>query len=171
MNLSSQLTQLEVVDLIRRLAEAEPAFAFKHPLTQASAYDSLLHRDRQALHLQVATVYEDMYPARLDELAALLAHHYAEAHDEAKTLEFATRAGDVASRVYANAEAIAFYAQALDAAKRIGAPSTRLIYLYTKRGRVLEVIGRNLEALATYEEMFEYARGHGDVALEMESLL
>jgi tetratricopeptide (TPR) repeat protein len=36
---------------------------------------------------------------------------------------------------------------------------------------VLEVIGRNPEALATYEEMFEYAREHGDVALEMESLL
>jgi tetratricopeptide (TPR) repeat protein len=171
MNLDTQLAQLETAQLVRRANDAEAAFQFKHTLTQETVYQSLLRAKRREIHAQVARVYEAAYPDRLDEFAALLARHYAEAGDDAKTLEYATRAGDLAARVYANTEAIAFYTQALDAAKRGGASTAPFVHLYIKRGRVFEVTGRDAQAFATYEEMTEFARARGDRALELESLL
>src|SRR5919202_2943793 len=112
MNLDTELAQLEDAQLVRRAAEEELAYLFKHALTQETAYESLLHKRRRELHLQVAQVIEQLYPKQLDEYAARLAQHYAEAGDDAKTLEYATRAGDIAARVYANAEAIAQYSLA-----------------------------------------------------------
>lgn len=170
--LDTQLAQLESAQLVRRLNEDEAAYLFKHALVQDTTYASLLKNDHKRLHRLVAQAYERIYTARnLDQFAALLAQHYASAGDDAKTLDYATRAGDLAARVYAQSEAIAHYSLALDAAKRVGASTDKLIHLYTSRGRVFEVTGRDEQALATYEELGEYARLRGDRALELQSLL
>jgi hypothetical protein len=42
MNLQTQLAQLETAQLVHHLADEEPAYIFRHTLTQESAYDSLL---------------------------------------------------------------------------------------------------------------------------------
>ena len=170
-SLDAQLAQLEDAQLVRRAAEEELAYLFKHALTQETAYESLLYKRRRELHLQVAQVIEQLYPKQLDEYAARLAQHYAEAGDDAKTLEYATRAGDIAARVYANDEAIALYTRALDAAQRGGATTAQFIHLYTLRGRVLEVSGKFAQALDGYEEMAALARTRGDRPLELASLM
>ncbi len=170
--LTPLLAQLENAQLVRRLGEEELTYTFKHALTQEAAYQSLLLKTRCEMHHRVAEAYEKIYAHRcLDEFAAVLAQHYAEAGDEAKAVEYGTRAGDQAARVYANAEAIALYTQALDAAKRSNAGTAQFIHLYTKRGRVFEVMGRDVEALSTYEEMTEFARARGDRPLELQGLL
>jgi class 3 adenylate cyclase len=61
-------------------------YAFKHPLTQEVALGSQLRERRARTHAAVARALEAGHPDRLDEHAALLAHHY-EAADE--TLEAA----------------------------------------------------------------------------------
>jgi tetratricopeptide (TPR) repeat protein len=119
MNLDAQLSQLETTQLVRRADDADLAYQFKHALTQDSAYASLLKSQRVGLHRWTAQAYEELYGERLDEYAALLAHHYAEAGDDAKILEYATRAGDAAAQRFANAEARRYYAQALDALARL----------------------------------------------------
>jgi class 3 adenylate cyclase/tetratricopeptide (TPR) repeat protein len=53
--------------------------AFKHPLTEQVAYESQLREGRARSHAAVARVIEDVERDRLDESAALLAHHWAEA--------------------------------------------------------------------------------------------
>lgn len=170
--LDQALAQIEAAELVRRLAEDEPTYMFKHVLMQESAYALLLQKQRQATHRRVAEAYEEIYAERCqNEFAAILALHYAAAGDDAKTLEYATRAGDVAARVYAHDEALSHYALALDAAKRRGATTEQFIHLYTQRGRVLEVTGKFSQALTGYEEMASLAQTRGDRALELASLM
>ncbi len=116
---ADQLVQLESAELVYRLPEEELAYFFKHALTQESAYASLLLKRRREIHRRVADAYEQLYPDRLDENAALLAQHYAQAGDNAKTFVYAVRAGDAAARIFAYPEADAHYAQALVALRRL----------------------------------------------------
>lgn len=170
--LDAQLAQLDAAQLVQRIAGEDATYKFKHALTQDAAYESLLHTQRREIHRRVAQAYEAQYGEQcLDDYAGILANHYAQAGDDEQALLYATHAGDLAARVYANIETIAYYTQAIDAAKRIHATSARLIYLYTRRGRVFEVMGQNGEALSTYMEMYEFAHTQGDRALELEALL
>jgi class 3 adenylate cyclase len=59
----------------------EIEYAFKHPLTEQVAYESQLRDHRLRRHAAVARVIEEIERDRLDESAALLAHHWAEAGD------------------------------------------------------------------------------------------
>jgi tetratricopeptide (TPR) repeat protein len=60
-----------------------------------------------------------VYVDRLNEFVAQLAQHYVAAGDDAKTLEFASRAGDAAAQRFANSEARLYYSQALEALSRL----------------------------------------------------
>ncbi len=170
-NLDARLASLESAQFIRHILEEEPTYFFKHVLIQEMACESLLVKTRCEIHRQVAQSIESIYADRLDENAALLAQHYAEAGDDAKTLHYATRAGDLAARVYANEEALIQYARALDAVQRTEATTEELRNLYTQRGRVLEVTGKFAEALEGYEKMATLARERGDRRLELSSLM
>ena len=169
--LDAALGEIEHAELVRRLPEAEGAYLFKHALVQDTAYESMLKHDRKELHREVAVALERSYPEQLDENAARLAQHYAEAGDEAKALTYATRAADRASRLYANEEALAFFSQALSIAKKSSDNTAELIHLYAGRGRVLEVVGQFDEAVSVYKEMEDVARERNDRALELASLI
>jgi len=119
--LTAILERVAVSDFVRPSEEIEPTLSFKHVLVQESVYDTLLRNDRLKLHRRVAGVLEKLYPERLDENAALLAEHYALAEDSAKTYEYALRAGDLAHRHHATAEARSQYAQALVAFQQLPA--------------------------------------------------
>jgi class 3 adenylate cyclase/tetratricopeptide (TPR) repeat protein len=54
----------------------EAEFAFRHPLTQEVAYRSQLGERRTKVHAAVAHAILALYPEKLDERAALLAHHF-----------------------------------------------------------------------------------------------
>src|SRR5205807_3349530 len=54
----------------------EIEYAFKHPLTQEVAYSSQLLERRQTAHAAVAALFEESEPSKLDENAALIAHHW-----------------------------------------------------------------------------------------------
>jgi tetratricopeptide (TPR) repeat protein len=119
MNLDVSLAQLESAQLVRRLPEEELAYWFKHALTQEAAYESLLLKTRREIHRRVAEFIEQVYVDRLDDYAAVIAQHYSEAGNDAKTLEYAARAGDDAARRFANAEARTHYELALQALTRL----------------------------------------------------
>jgi adenylate cyclase len=82
----SALTASEIAPALAALSEAELVYeeavypereyAFKHPLTQQVAYESLLREQRRGTHISVAQVLETLDPAKLDERAALLAYHW-----------------------------------------------------------------------------------------------
>ncbi len=177
--LERSLSQLTSAQLIRPLSEEEPAFLFKHVVTQEAAYESILLKTRRELHRRVALAFEQLYPDHLDESAATLARHYGEAGDVSKTLEYSRRAGDAAARAYANIPAVAHYGRALEMARAVsrnGAAAAAsvqkaLLYLYLKRGRVLELLGQYQEATANYIEMEEEGVQDGDAELHLAAMV
>ncbi len=113
------LRELEDAHLIHSILDLEPMYLFNHVLMQDAAYQSLLLKDRRALHLQIAAAFEHTYESRLDMYTPALVYHYARGEDWSKTAHYARRAGERAMQVYALREAIGYYAQALQALQRI----------------------------------------------------
>jgi class 3 adenylate cyclase len=78
--------------LIEKRLHPETEFAFKHPLTHEVAYRSQLAERRAKTHAAVARALEELDAARLDERAALLAHHWEEAGDPLAAARWSVRA-------------------------------------------------------------------------------
>ncbi|MBI5649830.1 MAG: hypothetical protein HZC40_05185 [Chloroflexi bacterium] len=183
MYLDSTLTQLERAQLVRQLNDVEATYQFRHTLTQETIYQSLLRTTRREIHLRVAQSLEILVADHLDEFAALLAQHYGEAGDDAKTFEHALRAGDVAARVYAHAEAEMHYARAIESGSHPersperkskeaeSKDATQLKNVYLKRGRVLELSARYDDADVNYLELETRGRAQNQRALELAALL
>jgi adenylate cyclase len=72
----------------------EVEYAFKHPLTQDVAYQSQLGDRRRATHAAVARALEEVGTDRLDERAALIAHHWAEAGEGLAAARWYRRAAE-----------------------------------------------------------------------------
>ena len=78
--LQEALDQLKTGEFIHAEALYPVAeYAFKHPLTQEVALNSQLQEKRKGVHSAVATAIEEASGDKVDERAALLAHHWEEA--------------------------------------------------------------------------------------------
>src|SRR5262249_14405845 len=85
----SDAPEAGVADALRTLVSAEllyeralypeAQYTFKHPLTREVAYHSELGVHRARLHGRVARAIQELYPDKLDERAALVAHHFEQA--------------------------------------------------------------------------------------------
>ncbi len=84
----------------------EVEYTFKHALTQEVATQSLLAERRRDLHKRVGEAIESLYPARIDEHAGALAHHFAQSDDREKAVRYLHLAGVRAGRLGALAEAM-----------------------------------------------------------------
>jgi class 3 adenylate cyclase/tetratricopeptide (TPR) repeat protein len=69
-------------------------YAFKHPLTQEVAYGSQLGERRRRVHASVARAIEGLEADRLDERAALLAHHWESAGEPLDAARWSARAAE-----------------------------------------------------------------------------
>jgi adenylate cyclase len=65
--------------LYERALSLEAQYTFNHPLIREVAYLSQLGAHRAQLHGRVARAIQEVYPDRLDERAALVAHHFEQA--------------------------------------------------------------------------------------------
>ena len=57
----------------------EPAYRFRHALIQEAIYGGMLRSQRRQLHARAAWGLEAASAERLEEVAAVLGHHYAAA--------------------------------------------------------------------------------------------
>jgi tetratricopeptide (TPR) repeat protein len=114
--LDSHLEVLQELEFIRlKQLTPELEYIFKHALAQETTYEGILLERRRVLHARVAGAIEAMFGERLEEFYGLLAYHYARAEEWEKAQEFLFRAGDQASGLAADAEALSHYRQALAA--------------------------------------------------------
>lgn len=116
------LDTLERVGLVQPEPDKAGTYSFHHALMQEAAYESLLRNDRRQLHRFTAHVLESEHAADLDQIAALLAYHYDGADDDDTAMAFAMRAGDVAARVFAYAEALTHYTHAIALGEQLHHP-------------------------------------------------
>ncbi len=118
--LEAHLAELQQVELIREKKRSpELEYTFKHALTHEATYASILLQERRELHAQVGACIERLFSDRLEGFYGLLAYHYAHAELWDKALEYLFKAGDQAGQLAADAEALAYYQQALEAYTRV----------------------------------------------------
>ncbi len=98
-----QLVETELV--YQRGLPPQAIYTFKHALIQDTAYQSLLKSRRQQLHLQIAQILPERFPATQETQPELLAHHYTEAGLVAQAIPYWQKAGQRAAQRSANAEA------------------------------------------------------------------
>ena len=106
-----ELTRLEF--LYERTGTDEPAYVFKHALTQDVAYQSLLTTHQRRLHAAAGRALERFYADRIDEVCDRLAYHYSNTAESEKAIDYLIRSADKAAGHYAHAEAVASIREAL----------------------------------------------------------
>jgi DNA-binding response OmpR family regulator/class 3 adenylate cyclase/predicted ATPase len=117
------LSAPQVAEAIEQLIAAELLFyrgtppdvtyTFKHALLQEIAYESLLIPQRQHYHGRIAQTILEKLPEWADEQPEVVAHHFTKADLPAAALEWWSKAGDLALRRFAYAEATAHFETAL----------------------------------------------------------
>ena len=87
---------------------------FKHPLTQEVVYSSLLRKDRQAIHEQVAIVMEHTFQERLPEFYETLAFHFRHGESRNKAVDYLIKSGEKSVERFSVEEAQHYYKEAFE---------------------------------------------------------
>jgi class 3 adenylate cyclase len=96
--LQGALSSLEQAEFVyEQSLYPETEYVFKHPLTQEVAYRSQLAERRRMTHAAIACAIEGLYPDKLDEQAALVAHHFESAGESLDAARWYQRAAEWAS--------------------------------------------------------------------------
>ena len=152
----SALHDLMRLDLIREGRRwPEPEFRFKHALIQEAAYRTLVSDERKRLHRGAAEWLEDHHADRLEDVAALLAHHWLAAEDQDKAIAYLTKAGDAARQEYALDEAIRHYQALLPMLEQRGEQREIALVLF-KLALALHMSLRFRESNDSYQRAFSF---------------
>lgn len=119
--LVGHLETLTRLDLVAPTPAApEPAYEFRHVITQEVAYNLMLSGQSQRLHRSLAEWHERVYADDLSPFHAFLAHHWRKAGLPARAIDHLELAAAQALRTFANEEAIGFLQQALSLGMEAG---------------------------------------------------
>ncbi len=111
--LISRLIDADLVVPQPGAAPDDEAFAFRHALFQEVAYESLLRRERRALHGRIARIAEERFPRAAIAAPQSLARHYEAAGQLDEAVAELQRAGVQAAQRSALRESIALLERAL----------------------------------------------------------
>lgn len=146
------VTRVDAIDAVRAAhdaglivqgADAE-TFSFRHGTVRKAIYDRLLAAERVQLHRSLA---ESLEHAPLPVHSTLLAYHWRQAGDLARSAALAVRAGDEAMQLNATGSARDCYREALDDGVYAGVERAEI---EVKLGRALDLSGDSLAAMESY---------------------
>jgi predicted ATPase len=116
--LDEALEWLERREFIRRERTSElkddQAYSFRHMSLREVAYNTVPKAERRDRHAQVARLAEQALVGRSREFSAVLAHHWREAGDTDRAIEYLLDAAEQADQAWAKQEAVTLYSEALD---------------------------------------------------------
>ncbi len=163
-HIEPHLATLSYEQLVREKArDPEREYIFKHALTCEAAYDLLLRSRRKDLHARCGSALETLFAERRDEFAAMLAHHFEEAGDLERTLQYARVAADNARRVYAVREELEHRDRILTTLDKMpGALPAEMIDAVLEWAWVRNRRGQYEGMLARIEAAVQIARELGD---------
>jgi class 3 adenylate cyclase/tetratricopeptide (TPR) repeat protein len=118
-HLDKHLQTLERLDLIVQKVP-QPTYTFKNLLTQEAAYNSMLYSQRRQLHRLVAEWHERTFRDNLAPHYATLAHHWCQADDPARAIDYLEKASQRALRNGAYQEAERLLQESLELDARSG---------------------------------------------------
>ena len=162
--LGSALDELCARDLFQEIGGREKQeFRFRHALIQEATYAGLLRAERERLHGRAAWALEALCECHLEENAAVIGRHFAAAGETEHALRYLELAGDHATGVFANDEAITSYRGALTIAD--GQPAgdegiaAAVMRLCAKLANVLWRTARRAEAREAFEQALLFSGG------------
>jgi predicted ATPase/class 3 adenylate cyclase len=113
--LDRELSRVVDAELLhQRGAPPHATYTFKHALIQDAAYESMLRRQREEVHANIARVLLEQFPEVVETQPELVAHHLTAAQHTQEALPYWKDAGKQAVERSANMEAIGHFSQALD---------------------------------------------------------
>jgi tetratricopeptide (TPR) repeat protein len=144
-----------VIELPDSGVPGDSEYAFSHNLERERLYSLASRAQMRRFHLVVAEWLEFHLAERAEEQCDLLAFHYERGGAERKAGQYYLLAGDRARARYANAKAIEYFTNGL---RLIGEEDivSRIDALHDL-GDVLQLAGRNDEALAAFRSMLSIA--------------
>jgi adenylate cyclase len=194
-DLERTLWELEDRALIyQERAIPEVEYSFRHVLAQETIYQSILRDRRQTYHRRIAEAIQALYQENLDEYCERLAHHHERSGNVPAAIAYLLRAGEKATRSYANEEAVAHLSRAIELLETLPETPERArqeldlqialgIPLYSVQGQSAPEVGRTYErALELCEQVddrqqrfgalvglrrFHFVRGELQVAREL----
>ncbi len=151
----SESAALDALDELRAAGLVIPLkdwqFTIDHILTMEVAWREVGEARHRMLHRRVAETLEKMHPHR-EEVAGLLAFHYAEGYAVQQAAPYAFQAGKQAARLAAWREAISLYELALT-----GTPEHQKYDLYLALGEAQELGGVPAQASENYRTALKLA--------------
>jgi class 3 adenylate cyclase/tetratricopeptide (TPR) repeat protein len=109
------LSDLSRLDLIKtKSIQPELEYIFKHALTQETAYNGLLKKERRVIHERIGTVIEQMFQNRLPEFYETLAYHFSQGQSELKAVDYLIKSGDKSLKRYALEESDQYFKKAYE---------------------------------------------------------
>ena len=146
-------------------------YRFRHILFQQYLYDNLTQAERAYFHGEIGSALEQLYGKQVDLIAPQLARHFAIAGEDRRAFNYFVVAGDLAAAAHAHVEAVAHYGQAVEIAQQHEVKEGKLIDVYTKLGRSLELNSEFDRALTIYERMEKVGLQREDSHLELAALM
>jgi CheY-like chemotaxis protein len=118
--LDEELAELAQLGLIAPLLASDTgrSFAFADPATHETIYSRLLFAQRRQLHRAVAEWYERAHGDDLATYAPLLAHHWGQAEDVSRAVQYLEQAGEAARLRGDDQEALRYFSASLDLSAR-----------------------------------------------------
>ena len=164
--LEEALTDLQRRELIREKSRVpQRVYAFKHVVTQETAYASLLLSKRRGLHRRMAEFLEGLDTERVNDIG----RHFLEAQEETRALPYLVAAGNRAAHAYSTPEAIGLYKQALEILERVeDVELTRQVYegLGGALASSFDVQG----ATENFQKMLELGKTQGNLPTQVSAL-
>lgn len=156
-DLTRSLERLKTSGLVQQIAVVpEPAFRFKHALTEEVAYDSLLEHQRATLHDAVGRAIERRYAARIDEHVERLAHHFSRADAWPDAVRYGMQSADRAMGLSQNADALHTLERVEEWVLRLPNDDTRRDLLsdtLLRQERLSEMLGLRARQLAIVDAL------------------
>jgi class 3 adenylate cyclase len=153
--------------LVERRERGGIRYAFRHALTREAAGEQLLGPERRRAHRTIADALASVYTDRLDEVAAELADHLAEAGESSRAADAALRAARRAVAKGAPDEAARRFDQAL---QLLPQDNPERLPLLLEAARGTGEASDLHQAAGFAREARQLAREHGRPALEAEAL-
>lgn len=117
-NIKILLNNLEDKDLIFKKSYKDSTlqeeYIFKHALLRDVAYHSIVEREKQTYHHQIATFLEKTSFNQIQNIESIIAFHFEKAKDYPKSVNYYLKAGDVAYNLSWGTESITNYLKALE---------------------------------------------------------
>lgn len=149
----------------------EPAYKFKHALTQEVAYESLLVHERKELHGLVGEAIEELYGERLEEHLDLLAHHFGRSENWEKAIHYGTESARKTSDLGQFSEALEMLEKTGEWLSKLPdgpKKQTRVIELLLQQERLCETLGIRERQEQILNDLLAALKVSGDKTRQVE---